>query len=264
MIITERVYPGKDLEYNDSGQNLANCDGGCSSDGNCKGDLICKSTATGDTHLPGCFGTPEVGVNYCYEVGLLKTISWHGPYGDGNTFIGSEGGSFVDEINNLQMYGNVWKAYKLDDPYEVTGNTHVSFKFKMSKEAEGHAICFDDDDRSDTYGGFQKRCIALGGTEFDQWNNNHVHKVVLHNTNVEDDTLEAVVDVKIGHFFSRKGTKIKFIGFVQDNDAAPFEGISSFGDINIFEVQPVRSHKNHFISEIIFYHLVKFNLSFYS
>ncbi len=231
---------------------LGNCEGGCTRDSDCKDGLYCKTgITTTDTSLPGCFGDPENGVGFCTEVGLVRNITWHGSYGDGNTFIGTEGGSFVDAINNFQMYGNVWKAYKLEDPYKVTGNTHVSFKFQLTKEAEGHAICFDDDDRSETFGGFQKRCIALAGTEFDLWNNNHVHKVVLHKQHEESDTFEAVVDVKIGHFFSRKGSTIKFIGFVQDNDAAPFEGISSFGDITFFEVQPVSTSYDYLISCIV-------------
>lgn len=251
MKITERVFPGKDLEIKlQSEEKLGNCEGGCTVDADCKDGLFCKKDIT-DTSLPGCFGNPEIGVGYCTEVGLLKNLIWHGSYGDGNTFIGTEGGSFVDKINNFQMYGNVWKAYKLEEPYPVTGNTHVSFKFILAKEAEGHAICFDDDDRPETFGGFQKRCIALGGTEFDLWNNNHVHKIVLHEQHAANGTFEAVVDVKIGHFFSRKGSTIKFIGFVQDNDAAPFEGISIFGDITFFEVQPVSAFYDNLISRFV-------------
>ena len=34
----------------------------------------------------------------------------------------------------IHLYGNVWKAFRLTKPYPVTGNTHVSFKFKLTKE----------------------------------------------------------------------------------------------------------------------------------
>ena len=233
------------VDYKQTTTELNNCEGGCWEDAHCKPGFICEKVISTDvTSIAGCFGIPEVGVGYCSEVGLIKNIEWHGAYGDQNTFLGSEGGSNVDDINGIQLYGNVWKAYELEEPYSVTGNTHVSFKFKMIKEAEGHAICFDDDDVADTFGGFQKRCIVLAGTEFDHWDNHHVHKVVLHNReqtveDTETGAVEAVVDVKIGHFFNKKGETIKFIGFVQDNDAAPFEGISSFRDIQIFEVEPV-------------------------
>lgn len=242
---TTSLWRKWNIDYKGTAPELNNCEGGCWSNDHCKPGLICEKGITADvTSVAGCFGIPEAGAGYCSEPGLLRNIVWHGAYGDQNTFIGSEGGSNVDDINGIQLFGNVWKAYELEQPYSVTGNTHVSFKFKMIKEAEGHAICFDDDDVADTYGGFQKRCIVLAGTEFDHWDNHHVHKVVLHNRNqtvvdTETGSVEAVVDVKIGHFFNRKGITIKFIGFVQDNDAAPFEGISSFRDIQIFEVEPV-------------------------
>jgi hypothetical protein len=138
------------------------------------------------------------------------------------------------------LYGNVWKAYRLQKPYDVTGNTHVSFKFKLTKEAEGHAICFDDDTEPDTYGGFQKRCITIAGTEYDDWSNNHVYKTEkLNTTNIDNEPVEVIRQVKIGHFFTRKESQIKFIGFVQDNDADPYSGISTFWDIQFYEEIPV-------------------------
>lgn len=80
--------------------------------------------------------------------------------------------------------------------------------------------------------------FQVGGTEFDHWDGTHVEKVVLER---EDDTgiIIASVDVKIAHFFPRKGSEVKYIAFIQDNDASPYEGVSSFYDIELYEEEIV-------------------------
>jgi hypothetical protein len=215
------------------------CEWGCTEDSDCEGELKCDNKFV-NTEVEGCLGQRQPGVSYCYEEPEISNISWEGAYGDQNTFVGVQGGSIVSSKTKIHLYGNVWKAYRLQKPYNVTGNTHVSFKFKLTKEAEGHAICFDDDTEPDTYGGFQKRCITIAGTEFDDWSNNHVFKTEqLNTTNIDNEPVEVTRQVKIGHFFTRKGSQIKFVGFVQDNDADPYSGISTFWDIQFYEEIPV-------------------------
>ena len=250
MNLTYKEFPKRHLEWlgwDEGGKDIGVCQGDCDKDEDCQGDLICSHDKA--THLAGCFGSPEsletlrddsywFEADFCVENPKKIDLSWVGDYGDRNTFFGN-GGSYVDTNNRIHLYGNVWKAYYLETPYTVTGNTHVSFKFQMIKEAEGHAICFDDDLVSDTYGGYQKRCIAIGGTEFDRWDSHHVEKVVLDKNDSDTGTLEVAYEIKIGNFFNRKGTKVNFVGFIQDNDADPYEGISSFWDIQFFEVEVV-------------------------
>lgn len=61
------------------------------------------------------------------------------------------------------MFGNAWKAYRLSEPYHLTELSKLEFDFYMFKEAEGHAICVDDDINEDTFGGERIRCFMLGG-----------------------------------------------------------------------------------------------------
>ncbi|GFH52940.1 hypothetical protein CTEN210_09416 [Chaetoceros tenuissimus] len=243
MTIGIKLHPKKVLQVIAENPTTAInvCEGDCDDNNDCLGTLKCFHDAgANNKEIPGCTRSEAFDISstystwdFCYEVPDDVKLSWESTYGDANTFV-DKGGSIVDSSGKIHLYGNVWTAFKLDQPYEVKGNTRVTFKFEMIQEAEGHAICFEDDTVPDTFGGFQKRCIVVGGTEFDHWDGNHVHKVVLER---EDDSnrITASVDVKIAHFFSRRGTYINFIAFVQDNDASPYEGVSTFYDITLYE-----------------------------
>jgi hypothetical protein len=151
------------------------------------------------------------------------------------------GGSYVNENGKISLYGNVWKSFELETPYIATGNTYVAFKFELISEAEGHAICVEDDLNADTFGGFHKRCIALAGSQFDSWNINHVRKIEKAEIGDGDEEVSNILTqtVLVGDLFPEIGTEIKYISFVQDNDAALYEGVSSFWDIQLFDTLPV-------------------------
>ena len=52
----------------------------------------------------------------------------------------------VGPSKTITMIGNAWKAYELETPYQVTENSKLRFAdFWMFSEAEGHAICVEDD-----------------------------------------------------------------------------------------------------------------------
>ena len=112
-----------------------------------------------------------------------KFLTALGSYGtsngehDGSFDQDYEGGAFISESSNLLMIGNAWKAFKLDNAYELTKNTRISFDFEIFREAQGHAICFDNDLNEDTFGGSQIRCLMLAGKQFSKWN--HVKKLDL-------------------------------------------------------------------------------------
>jgi hypothetical protein len=170
-------------------------------------------------------------------------LYYEGDYGGAN--VDAEGGgSIVNGNGELSLYGNSWVAFKLDTPYSTSGNTRISFNFELVNEAEGHAICVEEDLDEDTFGGFHKRCIALAGTQYDTWNDNHVKKIERAEPgNREEDGPGRIMSetVVIGDLFPESNTLIRYIAFVQDNDAAPYEGVSRFWDIELFEVPPVSS-----------------------
>ena len=80
--------------------------------------------------------------------------------------------------------------------------------------------------------------FKVGGTEFDHWDGTHVEKVVLEREDDSGITI-ASVDIKIAHFFPRKKSQINYIAFIQDNDASPYEGVSAFYDIELYEEEIV-------------------------
>lgn len=170
MTIRKKNFPKKELKLNTWNEPSSTvCEGDCDSDNQCETGLKCFHDALKyNKDIPGCIQSEAFAesdgsnpyADFCYEVPTLLQVEWDGSYGDENTFVG-KGGSIVDNTGKIQLFGNVWKAYKLSTPYIVNGNTRVSFKFEMTQEAEGHAICFEDDKVSDTFGGFHKRCIMV-------------------------------------------------------------------------------------------------------
>jgi len=159
-------------------------------------------------------------------------MSFAGYYGMGNV-ISSGGGSIVED-GTISLYGNVWKSYELEIPYNATGNTYLEFKAELIDEAEGHAICAEDDLDADTYGGYHRRCMVFSGTQIDAWDDNHVLKIEKIG---EGTTL--IISAFIGNLFPEVGTEIRYISFVQDNDAMPAQGSSKFWDIRLYDIEPV-------------------------
>lgn len=113
-------------------------------------------------------------------------LSYIGPYGnsltpenDGSYDQDYLGGYIIDQLDNdhVTLIGNAWKAFELDEPYTVTKNTRINFDFTFFKEAQGHAICLDNDLNEDTFGGTRIRCLMLAGKQFSRWD--HVKKINL-------------------------------------------------------------------------------------
>jgi hypothetical protein len=113
-------------------------------------------------------------------------LSYIGSYGnsltsesDGSYDQDYLGGHNVDQLDNdyIELIGNAWKAFALDKPYTVTKNTRMNFDFTFFKEAQGHAICLDNDLNEDTFGGTRIRCLMLAGKQFSKWD--HVKKINL-------------------------------------------------------------------------------------
>jgi len=139
----------------------------------------------------------------------------------------------VGPDTQITLFGNAWKAYKLDEPYTVSKNTQLKVDFNMITEAEGHAICVDSDNNEDTFGGNHIRCFMVGGTQMDRWDH-----VIPRPAEVEKQNNICVAttftfdlkDIFLGDSF-----KINYIGFIQDNDDNPVFGESSFKNIKLFD-----------------------------
>ena len=155
-------------------------------------------------------------------------MNWKGTYG---TTLTKGGGTIVDDSSVISMYGDVSKMYELDSHYPVTGNTHFHFSFELLNEAEGHIICLEENENPDTYAGFHKRCIGVGGTQFDEWSDHLIKKVDEKVTKAQLETFS----IKVGNFFEDIETKIKYIAFVQVNNAAPYKGSSKFSNFKLKE-----------------------------
>jgi len=175
------------------------------------------------------------------EVNNDVTATYVGSYGNGE-FDGTydqdfTGGVVVGPNTTITMFGNAWKAYKLEESYTVTPNSRLEFDFWMFSEAEGHAICVDSDINEDTFCGEKVRCFMLGGTQFNEWENVVKRDV---NPTTPDDLCksEKKITVDLRDLFLGQEIKINYIAFIQDNDARPDFGESAFENIKFFEVEP--------------------------
>lgn len=108
------------------------------------------------------------------------------PYGNEDAFQQDFGGELYNrESLETELHGNVWKAFKLHeaDIVPITDGTTLSFQFRVSEEAEGHAICLENDLIEDPFRGKHSRCMLLAGSQFSHWN--HVHKKNIIDTNYD-------------------------------------------------------------------------------
>ena len=156
-------------------------------------------------------------------------LSWKGNYGKQKS---KGGGSIVDDSGVISIYGDVSKMYELDKHYPVTGNTYFYFSFELLNEAEEHVICLEENENPDTYAGYHKRCIGVGGTKFEEWSDHLIERVNIQAR--EGEGLETH-KVKVGNFFDDIDTAIKYIVFVQVNNAAPYKGSSKFSNFKLKE-----------------------------
>jgi hypothetical protein len=69
----------------------------------------------------------------------------------------------------ITLFGNAWKAFELSSQYTVTKLTHIQFSYKHVNEAEGHAVCIEEDLNEDPFQGTHVRCIMLAGKQFTTW-----------------------------------------------------------------------------------------------
>lgn len=74
-----------------------------------------------------------------------------------------------EDYLNTTIYGNAWKAFKLETPYGVTEKTKLRFQFEVIDEAEGHALCLEDNLDENPFAGKNVRCIMVAGRQYNNW-----------------------------------------------------------------------------------------------
>jgi len=92
-----------------------------------------------------------------------------GNHNDQATFNQDSVGQVTVVDDTITLFGNVWKAFELSSGYIVTELTHIQFSYKHVNEAEGHAICVEEDLNEDPFQGTHVRCIMLAGKQFTTW-----------------------------------------------------------------------------------------------
>jgi len=144
--------------------------------------------------MPQHYGNCDLDKNVCVAENLEIKVVHVGNITNSNTicpstFAGSYGNAF-DLLNDgahdqdytggvvvhrhpdnykISLFGNAWKAYRLCQPYEVSQNSFLEFSFTITEEAEGHAICVEEDLNEDSFGGAHTRCVMLAGSQVDRW-----------------------------------------------------------------------------------------------
>jgi hypothetical protein len=140
------------------------------------------------------------------------------------------GGAIVVNSSTVELEGNAWKAFPLTNPYNITAKTELSFDFNLLEEAEGHAICAEDDVDPFSYRGIRRRCVALGGSSAVQWSDQLIvakYRGCTTNCVVQ---ISDLFDKDIGN-----GQTINYISLIQDNDSRPKKGRSRFSNIKLYE-----------------------------
>jgi len=92
-----------------------------------------------------------------------------GNHNDQATFNQDYVGQVTVVGDTITLFGNVWKAFKLSSEYPVTELTHIQFSYIHVNEAEGHAVCVEEDLNEDPFQGTHVRCIMLAGKQFTTW-----------------------------------------------------------------------------------------------
>lgn len=170
---------------------------------------------------------------YGVELTNYKTLPRALSYG-----IGQDGpGRFLvqSDGNQVELNGNTWKAFPVD--HTVSFNSVLEFDFRLMEEAEGHAICLDEDLNEDVEIKGAKRCFRLAGTQEDVWT--EVWGLESPSIVEEFKSYRIELGTLIGALphnqpYISWGARIKYLALVQDNDEDENSGLSSFRRIKLY------------------------------
>ncbi|CAB9504894.1 TECPR [Seminavis robusta] len=207
----------------------------CTKDDDCIGDSKCHQE--GDKKV--CGGQLKMTIKESSRA-LRRAV----PYGIGQDGVGKY--IVLDQGSSILLVGNIWKAFSLGSEYTITEGTVLEFDFEHRNEAEGHAICVDEDTNEDVEIEGQHRCFMLAGTEgdpswFETWK--------IPREGDKRDSWKAPASkfhykIKLGSVsegpskgksYLPHNTNMKYIALVQDNDADPEVGMSRFSNIKLYD-----------------------------
>lgn len=140
------------------------------------------------------------------------------------------GGAVAFNGTTVTLDGNMWKAVEIPGGgVLVTEGTILRFTFDLHEAGEFQAICLDENLELSPQSGATdfasgRRCFALANTQ--SWVNNLIYAP--HLVEPGDDPLQ--FSIPIGHYFTGQ---MKYVAFLQDNDADRSVGLSEFRDIEI-------------------------------
>jgi len=127
----------------------------------------------------------------------------------------------LEETTVTMKDGNHWKYLILgEDGVEITEDTVLQFDFTLTKEAEIHAICLDEDSE---YYYRPPQCFAVAGSNLDT---QFIHKGIERTTVGETKSYA----IRLSEFIPM-GNK-SYLGLIQKKDSSPkTEGESAFSNI---------------------------------
>lgn len=133
------------------------------------------------------------------------------------------------------MKGNAWRAYFFE--YVVTKSTVLEFDFQVSEEAEGHAICLDENLQEYDHVPDRNRCFQLGGSQV--WDRVWI---VYPESGTDTKHYRINIGARIDNSspYISPGVKINYLALVQDNDNNVEAGESIFRNIKVYEDTEVR------------------------
>ena len=106
----------------------------------------------------------------------------------------------------VSAFGNTWRRFKLDAPFEVTPSTMLKFSFSTVHEVEGHSVCLLGDSRDVNKG----HCYVTAGFDITKstgpWRMLNPYS---HDGESND------YEILIGQYFTGP---VSYLGFTQDND----------------------------------------------
>ena len=202
----------------------------CRSEQDCVNNQICLNVVGGARR---CNDVMNI-VKHTKTIPTVALFQYGGVLQD---FEGGGGAFFIDSTA-VELEGNAWKALELSEPFNIISTSQLSFEFNLLEEAEGHAICADDDVDPFPYRGIKRRCVALGGSSIQNWNNDLIVTKYRSNSLNYVIQLTDLFDKDIG-----SGQQIKYISLIQDNDSQPKKGRSRFSKIKLYdEKNPAAIH----------------------
>jgi hypothetical protein len=139
--------------------------------------------------------------------------------------------SVSDDGSIVTAYGNSWKRFKLDAPFEVFPSSVLKFNFTLTHEAEIHTICLLGEHLNVQRDGRNNDCFTTGG--IDATDNSDFRKI----TPLTGEGSTQEYEIWIGSYFTGM---VHHIAFLQDNDKkytpSRAEGESSWSNIQIYRL----------------------------